>query len=280
MAEYRSCCLDPRRLATLRRRFCLLRPANGHYRQRHQHQHLRRKSDGEHQWRLPCDSTALEPETNWFDTTVFSQPTGCTGAVGTACPLVYGTSIGNVSRERVPRTGIHSEQRFTVQDLCPARKLGARGALRCVPAHQLAAVRQPVQFLNQRNLWTGHQHGGQRYWDQRDRRRPRPATLSHGALLRKLASATLIAGSRSNSFLIGEPFRSRPSQCAVAGLFMPVTTSAEKSRKGQVHRRVSADSGRLPSSIDRMIFPCPSPEPSRPRHCKSHPHSPACVSIC
>jgi len=34
----------------------------------------------------------------WFDKTVFSQPTGCTGAVGTACPLVYGTSIGNVSR--------------------------------------------------------------------------------------------------------------------------------------------------------------------------------------
>jgi hypothetical protein len=35
---------------------------------------------------------------NWFNTSVFSQPTGCTGAVGTSCPLVYGTSIGNVSR--------------------------------------------------------------------------------------------------------------------------------------------------------------------------------------
>ncbi len=35
---------------------------------------------------------------NWFNPSVFSQPTGCTGAVGTACPLVYGTSIGNVSR--------------------------------------------------------------------------------------------------------------------------------------------------------------------------------------
>ncbi|MGO8757285.1 MAG: TonB-dependent receptor [Terracidiphilus sp.] len=35
---------------------------------------------------------------NWFDTSVFSQPTGCTGAVGTACSLVYGTSVGNVSR--------------------------------------------------------------------------------------------------------------------------------------------------------------------------------------
>ena len=34
----------------------------------------------------------------WFNKTQFSQPTGCTGAVGTACPLVYGTSIGNVSR--------------------------------------------------------------------------------------------------------------------------------------------------------------------------------------
>jgi len=34
----------------------------------------------------------------WFDKTEFSQPTGCTGAVGTACPLVYGTSIGNVAR--------------------------------------------------------------------------------------------------------------------------------------------------------------------------------------
>ena len=34
----------------------------------------------------------------WFDKTEFSQPTGCTGAVGTACPMVYGTSIGNVSR--------------------------------------------------------------------------------------------------------------------------------------------------------------------------------------
>ncbi len=35
---------------------------------------------------------------NWFNTSAFSQPVGCTGAVGTACPLVYGTSIGNVSR--------------------------------------------------------------------------------------------------------------------------------------------------------------------------------------
>jgi hypothetical protein len=35
---------------------------------------------------------------NWFNTSAFSQPTGCTGSVGTACPLVYGTSIGNVSR--------------------------------------------------------------------------------------------------------------------------------------------------------------------------------------
>ncbi len=35
---------------------------------------------------------------NWFNTSVFSQPTGCTGAVGTACPLVYGQSIGNVGR--------------------------------------------------------------------------------------------------------------------------------------------------------------------------------------
>jgi len=33
----------------------------------------------------------------WF-TNVFSQPTGCTGGVGTPCPLVYGTSVGNVSR--------------------------------------------------------------------------------------------------------------------------------------------------------------------------------------
>jgi hypothetical protein len=35
---------------------------------------------------------------NWFDPTEFSQPTGCPGAVGTACPLVYGTSVGNVAR--------------------------------------------------------------------------------------------------------------------------------------------------------------------------------------
>ena len=35
---------------------------------------------------------------NWFNTKVFSQPTGCTGAVGTPCALVYGTSIGNVGR--------------------------------------------------------------------------------------------------------------------------------------------------------------------------------------
>ncbi len=35
---------------------------------------------------------------NWFDPSVFSQPTGCSGAVGTPCSLVYGTSIGNVSR--------------------------------------------------------------------------------------------------------------------------------------------------------------------------------------
>jgi len=35
---------------------------------------------------------------NWFNTSVFSQPTGCTGGVGTPCSLVYGTSIGNVTR--------------------------------------------------------------------------------------------------------------------------------------------------------------------------------------
>ena len=35
---------------------------------------------------------------NWFDPTAFSQPTGCSGAVGTPCPLVYGQSIGNVGR--------------------------------------------------------------------------------------------------------------------------------------------------------------------------------------
>ncbi|HLY43424.1 MAG TPA: TonB-dependent receptor [Terracidiphilus sp.] len=37
---------------------------------------------------------------DWFDPTVFSQPAGCTGAVGTPCPLVYGTSVGNVSRNQ------------------------------------------------------------------------------------------------------------------------------------------------------------------------------------
>ena len=37
---------------------------------------------------------------NWFNTGPFSQPTGCTGAVGTPCPLVYGQSIGNVSRNK------------------------------------------------------------------------------------------------------------------------------------------------------------------------------------
>jgi Carboxypeptidase regulatory-like domain len=35
---------------------------------------------------------------NWFDPTVFSQPVGCTGKVGTPCSLAYGTSVGNVSR--------------------------------------------------------------------------------------------------------------------------------------------------------------------------------------
>jgi hypothetical protein len=35
---------------------------------------------------------------NWFNPTAFSQPTGCTGAVGTACPIVYGTSVGTVAR--------------------------------------------------------------------------------------------------------------------------------------------------------------------------------------
>ncbi len=34
----------------------------------------------------------------WFNPSIFSQPTGCTGGVGTPCPLVYGTSVGNVSR--------------------------------------------------------------------------------------------------------------------------------------------------------------------------------------
>ena len=35
---------------------------------------------------------------NWFDPTVFSQPVGCTGKVGTPCSLAYGSSIGNVGR--------------------------------------------------------------------------------------------------------------------------------------------------------------------------------------
>lgn len=40
----------------------------------------------------------IGPGHPWFNPSVFSQPTGCTGAVGTACPLVYGTSVGNVGR--------------------------------------------------------------------------------------------------------------------------------------------------------------------------------------
>jgi hypothetical protein len=40
---------------------------------------------------------AIGAGNQWFDKTVFSQPAGC-GTVGTACPLVYGQSIGNVSR--------------------------------------------------------------------------------------------------------------------------------------------------------------------------------------
>ena len=42
----------------------------------------------------------IGPGHSWFDTSAFSQPIGCTGAVGTPCPLVYGTSVGNVSRNR------------------------------------------------------------------------------------------------------------------------------------------------------------------------------------
>jgi hypothetical protein len=34
----------------------------------------------------------------WFNTSVFSQPAGCTGGLGAACSLVYGTSVGDVSR--------------------------------------------------------------------------------------------------------------------------------------------------------------------------------------
>jgi hypothetical protein len=34
----------------------------------------------------------------WFSPSSFSQPMGCSGTVGTACPLVYGTSVGDVSR--------------------------------------------------------------------------------------------------------------------------------------------------------------------------------------
>lgn len=37
---------------------------------------------------------------NWFNPSVFSQPAGCTGKVGTPCPLIYGQSIGNVSRNK------------------------------------------------------------------------------------------------------------------------------------------------------------------------------------
>jgi len=40
----------------------------------------------------------IGPGHNWFDPSAFSQPPGCSGAVGTPCPLVYGTSIGDVSR--------------------------------------------------------------------------------------------------------------------------------------------------------------------------------------
>lgn len=40
----------------------------------------------------------IGPNSSWFDTTSFSQPIGCAGGQGTPCPLVYGTSIGDVSR--------------------------------------------------------------------------------------------------------------------------------------------------------------------------------------
>jgi hypothetical protein len=42
---------------------------------------------------------------NWFNPAAFSQPTGCTGTVGTACPLAYGTSIGNVGRNAYQAPG-------------------------------------------------------------------------------------------------------------------------------------------------------------------------------
>lgn len=43
---------------------------------------------------------------NWFDTTSFSQPTGCVGGVGTPCPLVYGTSIGNAGFDQFRGPGV------------------------------------------------------------------------------------------------------------------------------------------------------------------------------
>jgi hypothetical protein len=42
---------------------------------------------------------------NWFDPTVFSQPAGCAPPVGTPCPLVYGTSIGNVGFDKFTGPG-------------------------------------------------------------------------------------------------------------------------------------------------------------------------------
>ena len=133
----------------------------------------------------------------------FSQPTGCTGAVGTACPLVYGTSIGNVARNAYRGPGYIQNnaslfktfalhENWTFDFRCDAFQL--------TNSPQFAS---PSNSLHQWNLWAGHQHGRQRYRDQRDRRRPRTATCRYVALLRHLASAGLIAGSRCNSFLSG-----------------------------------------------------------------------------
>ncbi len=81
-------------------------------------------ADVEPHRQLPRSPGHWSRDTTGSTPAAFSQPTGCTGAVGTACPLVYGTSIGNVSQERVPRTGIHSEQRIAVRRPSPCTKTG------------------------------------------------------------------------------------------------------------------------------------------------------------
>ena len=122
-------------------------------------------------------STALEPETNGSTRLSFRSQRDAPAPWGPRAPWSTGRSIGNVSRNAYRGPGYIQNnaslfktfalhENWTFEFRCDA--------FQAPPTR--AQFASPASLLHQWNLWTGHEHGRQRYRDQRHRRRPATAT--------------------------------------------------------------------------------------------------------